>query len=289
MIINTKIKTILHVAHIRMMDFLRSPHPFAILMVIVLVVESYTSEIGRISKLYGIQPTAFGVFGHLTSNNEFMTIIVFGWLLMICNAPFIKRQDMYQLIRINSTDWILGQYLFLFTSSLFYGLGIYLLSTVFSNASFANNKWDTLLLSLSSGTIENSTPIIIHAKIISLYTPISSSIISFSLLWLALLNISLMMFLISILLNRSIALIVTGVVIVLDRAVYTILPYKNYKYSLISLARLEVISPYSSQRPNLQYCYFALCSIALFFLMACLLVARNHRIMSHAIQKYGIE
>ncbi|MGN0619480.1 MAG: hypothetical protein ACI4J7_10730 [Ruminiclostridium sp.] len=138
---------------------------------------------------------AFGTIGALWlfpfSSSQFYIKLVFTLplILILCNTPNADGNQILVLARTGMTKWLLGQVLYVITSSGIYYIYIFICAII-TALPFAeiSSEWGTLLQTMaynSNAVIEmNINYIYVDARILRSFTPLSACWFTFLLSWL---------------------------------------------------------------------------------------------------------
>lgn len=87
----------------------------------------------------------------LCSERSQVSLILFGYLILMCNAPFINARSEQALIRTTRIRWSDGMLMYIFIQSLLYYLFILLVTIIMAAPhGYFGNVWSRLMYGLSS-------------------------------------------------------------------------------------------------------------------------------------------
>lgn len=227
-------------------------------------------------------PVCAWVFPFLMSDYYAVLIILFGFILLLCDAPFVDTEQFYLIIRCGKKTWLIGQLLYVFFSSVVYFLFILLLSILllFPNISFSG-EWGKLLRTLAQTDLAPQFHVTLGFpyKIIQLYSPFAAVCLSFAMALLVGFFLGMVLFVTNGFLSRSAGVVVSSAFILLE--VFSVNNAFRFTYfspaSWTSLSVLDVKG--FSKYPSIFYaCIVLVLSCALLCLLAMLWV--KHREMN---------
>lgn len=125
------------------------------------------------------------VWCYCSSTGDSMTLSFFALLFLFLNQPFSEENEYFELIRISKLKWMATKLVYILVTIIIYYFILFTLGNaiVFNNA-FIANIWSNPIYMLSFGTYElrmQSKLLISLRNIISCFSPITASVISFCL------------------------------------------------------------------------------------------------------------
>ena len=163
-----------------------NPQIISAFIVQIILLQIILSPISKFSSSVQ-EPVAPWIFPFLSSDYYVILIIMFGALLLFCNAPFIGPQTRFMLVRCGKTPWICGQVLYVLLASLVYVSLIHIISILLLLPDMQwTNTWGKIYYTLAAsnaGQVYN-VPLSFSYNIILAYSPIAATAISMCLTWL---------------------------------------------------------------------------------------------------------
>lgn len=158
-------------------------------------------------------PVSVWVFPFLLSDYYSLMLIMFGFVLFLCDAPFIDSEQAYLIIRSGKKAWVKGQLLYICLASAVYFLFVFVAGAVLllPNLSF-DAEWGKLLQTLAQTDMNRQFNISLGVsyKIIRLYNPIVATLASYFMAWLVGVFLGVLLFVLNAYFSRAIGVIVTS-------------------------------------------------------------------------------
>lgn len=164
-------------------------------------------------------PVSVWVFPFLLSDYYSLMLIMFGFVLFLCDAPFIDSEQAYLIIRSGKKAWVKGQLLYICLASAVYFLFVFLASVVLllPNISFEAD-WGKLLRTLAQTDMNRQFGISLGVsyKIIHLYNPIMATLSTYLMAWLVGVFFGVSLFVLNAYFSRAIGVIVTSSLVLFE-------------------------------------------------------------------------
>lgn len=117
--------------------------------------------IGFSGVIYGIVPyikytqdtviNLFEPFIILLNQRSFVTYLLMGYFLLICNAPFVNSRSQVTILRTTRQNWIDSMLIYIFTQTVCYYLFIFLFTIVVAAPKgFVGNMWSNVFYMISN-------------------------------------------------------------------------------------------------------------------------------------------
>jgi len=156
------------------------------------------------------------LFPFLETADFIRMIIMFGVIMLFCDAPFIDSTQPYVIARSGKYQWVIGQILYIFVASAIYFLFVFIASLfcVASNLTFSFD-WGKIIgtLAQTNAVAQLGSEIDFHT-IFSLYTPLQAMLLSFFMSWMCAVFLGLVIFTFDMYFKRAVgALAATGFVL----------------------------------------------------------------------------
>lgn len=180
------------------------------------------------------------VFPFIMAHWYQLFIIMFGLIMLFCDAPFLDDQQPYVVIRTGKRCWLTGQILYIFLGSAVYFLVVWFLSilVLFPNVAFSA-QWGKIIRTLAEtdAGAQFHINLIFQQSIVRQFSPLQAVGLSFFLSWLAGSFLGLLMFVINMHTSRATgALIASGVVL------FEIIAYEGGGFNLYLLKYFSPVS-----------------------------------------------
>lgn len=229
-------------------------------------IREYASIVG-----VGVSPW---IFPHILITPIAMPIYGCFTLLLFCDAPFIDRHMPFVIIRTGRISWVLGQLLYIVTTSIIYTVFNYLISILsfFPYFDFTHD-WGKLIRTLAvnpTSAYEKGIDLTvwIDNSIITSFSAIKATLISLGLFFLVALFMGILIFCLNLITGKMTGVIVGGILVFLSY--FTIYVgritagLKVYYFSPLNWSSLRYIDWYASgDSPSLLFAVIFLLSATL--------------------------
>lgn len=172
-------------------------------------IRSYSSAVG--------EPVSGWLFPAACSNTFTQMIMLFGLVLLFCDAPFLDKHQPYLIVRSGRQNWLWGQIFYIITASALYFLYNTLLSAAVFLPHFTfTDDWGRIFYTMAMGSIYEDYGFILSPRsdLVTQYTPLEATLLSLLLAWLVGVLIGMVMFVLNLYFNR-VAGTISGLVLVL--------------------------------------------------------------------------
>lgn len=153
-------------------------NPRIYVIAILLAIYINTTITGPISKMcYGVKiAVSPWVFPFITGNYSVLALLMFGVVLLFCDAPFLDNSQPYVIVRSGKKAWLVGQFLYIFFASLIYYLYIMLLTFLYLLPVMRyQTGWGKILTTLGSTDAgKQFNTIVFQIDILQNYTPLQA-------------------------------------------------------------------------------------------------------------------
>lgn len=225
------------------------------------------------------EPVAPWIYPFLSSDYYVILIMMFGTVLLFCNAPFIGQQTRFTIIRCGKTPWICGQILYVLLASFVYISLLHLISLLILLPDIQwMDSWGKVYYTLSStdaGQIYN-VPLSFSYNIILSYSPLAATAISMFLTWMVCSFIGLIILTIN-LFRRKIGVFVAAGFILLE-VIALNSSFSTTYYSPVSWCSLSFLDITGfSQYPSIAYAVSILLTVILGLILLSVLVVHKNK------------
>lgn len=248
------IKRILMVWKYQTTLLLQGKKLYLVVIMLFLFIRSNLEPVRHFSHAVGIGATPY-TFAILMNGMLFPVIVLLGFLFLICDAPFIQQGYLFLVARSGKIMWGMGECLFLFTTSFFYAIMVYFFSVINLAPNIEwNSEWGKAILTLMRTDASNQfnvndwNPVVVNN-----YTALEANLKTFLLLLLLLWGISILVFGINYICKNHFGIVFGILVIFFDLALYNLFSVQYYKFSLVSLMKLSVITGVDRWSPTFSY------------------------------------
>ena len=253
-----------------------------VLMVFVLLflyVRNYTEPIVEFSKTVhvGISPYLFSLF---MNDMVFPIIVALGYLLLICNAPFLNKGYLFLVARTGKLYWVIGEACFLFTYAVFYVLMLIGL-TILNILPYISweMEWGRIIMSLvrTDASVQFQT-LEISPYVVENYSAIEAlqktALLSVLFFW----GIGMLVFAFNYAFQNFFGVVVAVGLIFFDLGIYNLFSSSMwYKFSPMSLIKLSIVSGVNVWNPTYEYAVIALSTIGVIFFCIIFVVAKYRK------------
>lgn len=225
---------------------------------------------------YGIAPYTFP---YIMSEEFSVMLIMFGVVLLFCDAPFIDAQQPYIILRSGRMLWVMAQLLYIVLASALYFLAVILLNfIVLLPVAEFTPAWGKVIgtFAQTSAGMQQGISIPFSYAIMNTHSPASAMFISFLLCWVVSVFIGFIMFVFNSNISRASGAIAASLLIFWQSAVVKTSTFMiNYSpVSWVSLAKTNLKG--NTVYPSLTYIFVVTgASIALLTLIAVLSFKRR--------------
>lgn len=268
-----KIPSYLPIATNNIFRWRNNPRIYILIILLFILLWEFLNPIIAFSNAVGYRVTPW-LFPFLSSFAYTQRIMMFGILLLFCDAPFAHEGQPYLMIRSGRTHWFWGQFLYIMISTAIYFLFINLLIWLILSPNLVyTNDWGKVLRTLAQTSAGQEFRIILpfDSGIQLNYSPMQAFFTSFFMEWLVGVTLGLIVFIVNLYCNRhALGAAAGAAVVLLDIVVYNDLSDFIYHFSPVSMARLTIIDTTGlSMRPTMLYSVlFCFCMIIILALIA---------------------
>lgn len=245
-----------------------NPRYYILALLLLMFLNIFLAPVRRAASFVEL-PVSAWVFPFLMSNYYFLMIIMFGFVLFLCDAPFIDSEQAYLIIRSGKKTWLKGQLLYICLASAVYFLFVFLVSVILllPNITFSAD-WGKLLRTLSQTDLSQQFEVSlgISYKIIRLYHPAAAMGISALMAWLVGVLFGVLLFVLNAFFSRAVGVIVTSGLVLLEIFARSN-PYRITYFSPVSWASLTILDTEGiSKYPSLSYAI--VCTLLLILILS---------------------
>ena len=200
----------------------------------------YTEPIVEFSDAVGVKITPF--LFPLFMNDWIIPIIVsLGFLVLICDAPFVKRGYLFLISRTGKACWLIGEGLFLLSFAVFYTFGIYVLTLLNTLPMLSfDAEWGKIIMSLvRTNASEKFHTIAFDAAIVENFLAVEALTKTMILCVLLFWTFGMLVFSLNYFLKNSMGVVAGVIVTFWDLAIYNLFDdFALRRYSPVSLMKL---------------------------------------------------
>ena len=181
-----KMHKILLVAICNMRKWMMNPRIYLVFIMVALYLHSIVSPIVEFCEYSGYRITPF-LFPYIMSHSFSVMIIMFGVVLLFCDAPFIELDQPYIILRSGRKIWLCGQLVYIIIASFIYIFFILLVSIIiFSSYLEWDITWGKVIGTFAQTSVgaQHGIAIPFSFYIYNGYSPISAMLTTFFNSWL---------------------------------------------------------------------------------------------------------
>ncbi len=245
-----------------------NPRYYILALLLLMFLNIFLAPV-RQAAAYVQLPVSAWVFPFLTSNYYSLMLIMFGFVLFLCDAPFVDSEQAYLIIRCGKKTWLKGQLLYICLASAVYFLSVFLMSILLllPNITFAPD-WGKLVRTLSQTdlSMQFNVSLDISYKIIRLYSPAAAMGLSLLMAWLIGVLLGVMLFILNAFFSRAVGVMVTSGMVLLE--IFALNNAFRFTYvSPVSWMSLSILDTEGfSKYPTLSYTL--ICTLLIIFTLS---------------------
>lgn len=188
-----------------------------LIAVLVLFVfhDNYIRELAELTSEYQVKVVPF-VLSFLCNEMAFTLIFGFCVLYVFSGTPYMNSREMYFIARSGRIKWGLAQSASVFLTSVIFVVVNFIIDIIrlFPNITF-ENEWDKLSFTLAFGSIEPNS-VGFDMNVLVDYSPYNIAIYSFCMSVLVVNMIGQLMYAVSLLANRTVAVLIGAVISIMS-------------------------------------------------------------------------
>ena len=225
-----------------------------IFLIMFLYIRAYEEPIMDFLKAVGIgiEPYLYPI---LMNDIVFPIIILLGYLILVCDAPFIGNGYLFLVARCGKKSWIIGESLFMLSYSALYTLSMYVFTIInFGTKIEFGTSWGKAILTLTRTDAAQQFGIHdFNQTVVENYMPIEATAKTIFLCTLLLWFIGMLVFALNYLLKNQVGVLLAAMIIFGDLAIYNFFSDSLYRFSPVSLMKLSVITGVNQWNPTFLY------------------------------------
>lgn len=254
-----------------------NPRYYILALLLVMFLNIMLAPVRNAADAVGL-PVSAWVFPFLMSNYYALMLIMFGFVLFLCDAPFIDSEQAYLIIRCGKKSWLKGQLLYICMASAVYFLFVFLVSVILllPNITFAAD-WGKLLRTLAQTDLgrQFGVSLGISYKVIRLYSPVTAMLIGLLMAWLVGMFFGVVLFVLNAFFSRAIGVIVTSGLVLFEIFCLNS-PFIFTYFSPVSWASLSILDTEGiSKYPSFLYALFVILILIVLFSLVAFLWSRK--------------
>ena len=245
-----------------------NPRYYILALLLLMFLNIFLAPV-RQAAAYVQLPVSAWVFPFLTSNYYSLMLIMFGFVLFLCDAPFVDSEQAYLIIRCGKKTWLKGQLLYICLASAVYFLTVFLMSVLLllPNITFYPD-WGKLVRTLSQTdlSMQFNVSLDISYKIIRLYSPAAAMGLSLLMAWLIGVLLGVLLFILNAFFSRAVGVMVTSGMVLLE--IFALNNAFRFTYvSPVSWMSLSILDTEGfSKYPTLSYTL--VCTLLMIFILS---------------------
>lgn len=245
-----------------------NPRYYILALLLLMFLNIFLAPV-RQAAAYVQLPVSAWVFPFLTSNYYSLMLIMFGFVLFLCDAPFVDSEQAYLIIRCGKKTWLKGQLLYICLASAVYFLTVFLMSILLllPNITFSPD-WGRLVRTLSQTDLglQFNASLDISYKIIRLYSPAAAMGLSLLMAWLIGVLFGVVLFVLNAFFSRAVGVMVTSGMVLLE--IFALNNAFRFTYvSPVSWISLSILDTEGfSKYPTLSYTL--VCTLLMIFILS---------------------
>lgn len=200
------LKKATHVCMHSFRKLIQNPRTLVILILLSILIIDLEKSLLNLSRSVDVPITPW-IFPFVMSTYTVSPLIMFGIILLFCDAPFFDQNYPYTMIRSGRSVWVSGQLLYIGLATLCYFTAVILLSIIFitPNILFSDN-WGKVISTLAQTNMGTQflVPLSFPYAIIAVYTPAEAMLLTLLMSWLGGVLVGLLTFLANLLFKRGV-------------------------------------------------------------------------------------
>lgn len=190
--------------------WLVNPRIYTLVALIIAFLVYHTTGLTQFAGEIGIDLTPW-IFPHLMIPPVMQLFACFT-ILLFSDAPFADHHTPFMVIRSGRQNWIIGQLMYIVLASFFYTLFVFIVSVLvlMPNIGFSFD-WGVLVKSLAAdSSLAPEATVYFDERIITGFSPIAATLLSFGLFWLVSIFIGVLIFCLNIVVGHMSGLVASG-------------------------------------------------------------------------------
>lgn len=267
-------------------DLRRNTHSlklYAMLGLLAIYCESLSGRLGEFLRQFDQGINAFGLSGFFLSEPRYSFLLVIACMSVFSNAPFIDNMQLLFVMRTRKRAWIAGQLCYIFIMSFLLVLLISLLPwLLFPSRLQFGNEWGKALNTLSQTDVKHvySVGLSFPRKLTVLFSPLSMYGYELLFKWLVIATFAQVMFAVNIVSRKRLGLPLILFYSVADLAIELMLSTEFYRFSLVSLSRLNTLGTgFVSVYPSFTYRVIVIPAVFAVSTVLCYVIAAHSNVL----------
>lgn len=233
---------------------IRSVKTLVVMFMLFLYIRSLLDPVNTFLEEVGVKIHPF-VFPELANDFVVQVVLLLGFLVLVCDAPFMKKGYLFIVSRSGKSNFVIGQSLFLLMYSVLYTLSIWLFSVI---NLLKNMKWESdwgkaiMTLAKTDAGMQYDIGTGWNQVVVSNYTPIEATIKTMILFILGLWFIALVVYFMNYFLKNYTGIIAGVIIIFFDISINNVFDPSLYKFSPASLIKISVVTGIG-MNPSFEY------------------------------------
>lgn len=267
------INKIVRITYINFYKIIHNPRLYLILVLLFMYLNMMSVNIRKLSTEMNTNVSPW-LYPFFMSDKYSITVIMFGIILLFCDAPFIERNQPYILFRGNRTLWTISQILYIVLGSALYFMVVFLLTVICILPNlFFSQEWGKVITSLARTNLGQEFKVLlgVNYSIINDFRPFEAVILTWLLSSLVGIFIGITMFCINLIYRRTAGAAIATVLVLLQYVVVNLngwLPMWFSPVSWTSLANIDFFG--KTQMPPLYFVLSTLLFLCIALSIACI-------------------
>lgn len=209
----TDLKMVRICAQVNFQKWPVNPRIYTLAVIIIVFLAYHSFGLSQFAADEGVAMTPW-IFPHLMTP-PVMQVFACLTILLFSDAPFADRHMPFLVIRSGQRNWVVGQLLYIIVAAFVYTAFILLISVLIliPNVQLSAD-WGIILKTLASNSeIAPSVTIFPDERILSMFSTVEATLISFGLFWLVSVFIGVLIFCFNVVVGKMSGLVASGVFI----------------------------------------------------------------------------
>lgn len=245
---------------------------FVLALLLFIVISIYIAPIKDLAIITGCDVTPW-IYPFLISDANFISIFMAGIIYYFSNVPFMQRYNIYYLLREGRKSWIGEQFAYIFVSAIVI-TGVSILLSIFAIIPYVTFEtgWGKVLFTLARTDVGFKLGMYLNIPSVFIlnHNPLYGMCLSIILLVIGIVFIGMLMFFISVYINKGASVLIVTGLIIYSSVVANIGNTFEKKFAMFSpvswlrVTRIDYVEYGFSVSPSLLYilvCFIGLIAI----------------------------
>lgn len=262
------IKRILAVWKFQTVIQICSKKTWIVLIMIFFYIRGYTEPVMDFSRAVHVKITPY-LYPLFMNDWVFPVIIALGFLVLVCDAPFIQKGFLFLVARTGKFCWAVGQALFLLTFAISYTIVLCGVTVVNCLPELEmSSEWGKVIMTLvrTDASFQFQT-MELSAAVAENYSALEALFKTLLLSALFFFFIGMVIFALNYAFKNHVGVIAAAILIFMDLAIYNLFSANLYRFSPASMMKLSVLAGVNRWSPTFAYACMSMTLGSIVFLI----------------------